>query len=179
MKINFHYVIFKNPILNSFPYLRERSHIYVLWGARRDLNPRPPESQSGILTNWTTGTIILNLSAFRASSPSRRKRNIEKKRKEYIKKQGRVKRFFGFLKRFISHIEQEILRGIFYISKTLFPKLFYPNQRDRVRVYFWACEVSKFHLYPEFLLDFAWVFLQNFLSIREIWEYCDRFYHTL
>lgn len=28
-----------------------------LWGARWGSNPRPPESQPGILTNWTTGTI--------------------------------------------------------------------------------------------------------------------------
>ena len=29
---------------------------YIL-GGRRDLNPRPPEPQSGVLTNWTTTTI--------------------------------------------------------------------------------------------------------------------------
>ena len=66
-----------------FSFLTFYFQLY-LWGARWGSNPRPPESQSGILTNWTTSTIIQKYTFF------------EKMLKEYIKNDIKVKKFLSF-----------------------------------------------------------------------------------
>lgn len=54
------FLLSQKPSILAFIFLSKReinTYIFEKWGARRGSNPRPPESQSGILTNWTTSTI--------------------------------------------------------------------------------------------------------------------------